>query len=119
MLEMRSVVYPEKVLLVGSSRYVPEGISEKEIIHETVTLLRNYSLFLITSKYSFDKLCLYSITMHFLLMIFLTDDGHCSRGLGSDKSVDERVVVFPSTRVTVYDPLARGGIKSKDRLRHG
>ncbi|WP_278465053.1 hypothetical protein [Saccharolobus islandicus] len=58
-----------------------------------------------------------------------TDDGHCSRGLGSDKSVDGRVVVFPSTspndlRVTVYDPL--GGvpmaelevIKSKEKLRH-
>ncbi|MFP3203027.1 MAG: hypothetical protein RXR43_12595 [Sulfolobus sp.] len=39
-------------------------------------------------------------------------------------SVDGRVVVFPSTspkdlRVTVYDPLARGGIRSKDKLRHG
>ncbi|ADX84854.1 hypothetical protein [Saccharolobus islandicus] len=63
-------------------------------------------------------------------MISLTDDGHCSRGLGNDKSVDGRVVVFPSTspndlRVTVYDPL--GGvpvaelevIKSKEKLRHG
>jgi len=63
-------------------------------------------------------------------MIPLTDDGYCSRGLGSDKSVDGRVVVFSSTspndlRVTVYDPL--GGvpvaelevIKSKDKLRHG
>ena len=29
---------------------------------KTVTLLRNYSLFLITSKYRFDKSCLYSIT---------------------------------------------------------
>jgi serine/threonine protein kinase len=29
---------------------------------KTVTLLRNYSLFLITPKYRFDKLCLYSIT---------------------------------------------------------
>ena len=43
-------------------------------------------------------------------MIPLTDDGHCSRGLGSDKSVDGRVSKFPSTspnelRVTVYDPL--------------
>jgi HSP20 family protein len=43
-------------------------------------------------------------------MIPLSDDGHCSRGLGSDKSVDGRVMVFPSTspkdlRVTVYDPL--------------
>ncbi|EHP70675.1 hypothetical protein MetMK1DRAFT_00011780 [Metallosphaera yellowstonensis MK1] len=43
-------------------------------------------------------------------MIPLTDDGHCSRGLGSDKSVDGRVAVFPSTspnelRVSVYDPL--------------
>jgi hypothetical protein len=49
---------------------------------------------------------------------------------GSDKSVDGRVVVFPSTspkdlRVTVYDPL-RGVpvaklkvIKSKEKLRHG
>jgi hypothetical protein len=49
---------------------------------------------------------------------------------GSDKSVDGRVLVFPSTspnelRVTVYDPL-RGVpvaelkvIKSKDKLRHG
>ncbi|MEJ2775352.1 hypothetical protein WIW90_03830 [Sulfolobaceae archaeon RB850M] len=63
-------------------------------------------------------------------MISLTDDGHCSRGLGSDKSVDGRVVVFPSTsphelRVTVYDPL-RGVpvvelevIRSKEKLRHG
>ena len=62
-------------------------------------------------------------------MIPLTDDGHCSRGLGSDKSVDGRVVVFHSTspndlRVTAYDPL--GGvpvaelevIKSKEKLRH-
>jgi len=68
--------------------------------------------------------------MYFILMIPLTDDGYYSRGLGSDKSVDGRVVVFPSTspndlRVTVYDPL--GGvpvaelevIKSKDKLRHG
>jgi hypothetical protein len=36
---------------------------------------------------------------------------------GSDKSVDGKVVVFFSTsprdlRVTVYDPLARGGIRS-------
>ena len=38
---------------------------------------------------------------------------------GSDKSVDERVLVFPSTRVTVFDPLARGGIKSKEKLRNG
>jgi hypothetical protein len=29
---------------------------------ETVTLPRNYSLFLITPKYRFDKSCLYSIT---------------------------------------------------------
>jgi len=49
---------------------------------------------------------------------------------GSDKSVEGRVVVFPSTspkdlRETVYDPL--GGvpatelkvIKSKEKLRHG
>ena len=62
-------------------------------------------------------------------MISLTDDGHCSRGLGSDK-LDGRVVAFPSTspnelRVTVYDPL-RGVpvaelevIKSKEKLRHG
>ncbi|MFP3399529.1 hypothetical protein [Acidianus sp.] len=63
-------------------------------------------------------------------MIPLSDDGLCSRGLGSDKSVDGRVVVFPSTspkdlRVNVYDPL-RGVpvvelkvIKSKEKLRHG
>ena len=43
---------------------------------------------------------------------------------GSDKSVNGRVLVFLSTslkdlRVTVHDPLARGGIKSKDKLRHG
>ena len=43
-------------------------------------------------------------------MIPLTDDGHCSRGLGSYKSVDGRVLKFPSTspnelRVTLYDPL--------------
>jgi hypothetical protein len=42
-------------------------------------------------------------------MISLTDDGHCSRGLGSEKR-DGRVVAFPSTspndlRVNVYDPL--------------
>jgi len=49
---------------------------------------------------------------------------------GSEKSVDGREVVFPSTslnelRVTVYDPL-RGMpvvelevIKSKEKLRHG
>jgi hypothetical protein len=56
-------------------------------------------------------------------MISLTDDGLCSRGLGSEK-LDGRVVAFPSTspnelRVNVYDPLARGGIKSKEKLRHG
>jgi hypothetical protein len=62
-------------------------------------------------------------------MISLTDDGHCSRGLGSEK-LDGRVVTFPSAspnelRVTVYDPL-RGVpvvelevIKSKEKLRHG
>ena len=38
-----------------------------------------------------------------------TDDGHCPRGLGGEKS-DGRVLVFPSTspkdlRVNVYDPL--------------
>ena len=46
---------------------------------------------------------------------------------GGDKGVDGRVVVFPSTspnelRVTVYDPLkrgARGGTRSKEKLRHG
>gem|GEM_PF-487674 len=43
-------------------------------------------------------------------MIPPTDDGHCSRGLGSDKGVDGRVLKFPSTspnelRVTLYDPL--------------
>ncbi|MEJ2776067.1 hypothetical protein WIW90_07555 [Sulfolobaceae archaeon RB850M] len=42
-------------------------------------------------------------------MISLTDDGLCSRGLGSEK-LDGRVLVFPSTspkdlRVNVYDPL--------------
>jgi len=49
---------------------------------------------------------------------------------GSDKSVDGRILKFPSTspnelRVTLYDPL-RGVsatelkvIKSKDKLRHG
>ena len=58
----------------------------------------------------------------------MTDTAH--EVLGGDKSVDGRVVVFPSTspndlRVTVYDPL--GGvpvaelevIKSKEKLRHG
>ena len=29
------------------------------------------------------------------------------------RKVDGRVLVFPSTRVTVYDPLARGGIRGK------
>jgi len=37
---------------------------------ETVTLLRNYSLFLIISKYRFDKLCLYSITE---VVVFIDD----------------------------------------------
>ena len=48
----------------------------------------------------------------------MTDTAHEG---GSDKGVDERVVMFSSTRVTVYDPLARGGIriKSKEKLRHG
>ncbi|MFP3202820.1 MAG: hypothetical protein RXR43_11475 [Sulfolobus sp.] len=32
------------------------------------------------------------------------------------KKADGRLLVFPSTRVNVYDPLARGGIKSKDKL---
>jgi len=62
-------------------------------------------------------------------MIPLTDDGHCSRGLGSDKGVDGRVVVFPSTspndlRVTVYDPSAGVPVVElevikKEKLRHG
>jgi len=62
-------------------------------------------------------------------MIPLTDDGHCSRGLGSDESVDGRVVVFPSTspnelRVTLYDPLrgvpvAELEVIKKEKLRHG
>ena len=61
-------------------------------------------------------------------MISLTGDGHCSRGLGSDKSVDGRVVAFPLDQlqwVNVYDPL-RGVpvaelkvIKSKEKLCHG
>ena len=62
-------------------------------------------------------------------MIPPTDDGHCSRGLGSDRSVDGRVLVFPSTslnelRVTLYDPL-RGvpvvelEVIKEDMLRHG
>jgi hypothetical protein len=44
---------------------------------------------------------------------------------GSDKSVDGRVVVFPSTslndlRVTVYDPLRGVPVaESEDKLRHG
>jgi hypothetical protein len=37
---------------------------------ETVTLPRNYSLFLIISKYRFDKLCLYSITE---VVVFIDD----------------------------------------------
>ena len=62
-------------------------------------------------------------------MIPLTDDGHCSRGLGSDKTVDGRVAVFPSTspnelRVTLYDPLrgvpvAELEVIKKEKLRHG
>jgi hypothetical protein len=36
---------------------------------KTVTLLRNRSLFLITPKYRFDKLCLYSITE----IVFIND----------------------------------------------
>ena len=62
-------------------------------------------------------------------MIPPTDDGHCSRGLGSDRSVDGRVLVFPSTslnelRVTLYDP-SRGvpvvelEVIKEDMLRHG
>ena len=62
-------------------------------------------------------------------MIPLTDDGHCPRGLGSDKSVDGRVLKFPSTspnelRVTVYDP-SRGvlvvelEVIKEGKLRHG
>ena len=57
-------------------------------------------------------------------MIPLTDDGHCSRGLGSEK-LDGRVGVSLDQPqwVTVYDPL-RGVpvvglkvIKSKEKLR--
>ncbi|EHP69024.1 hypothetical protein MetMK1DRAFT_00017700 [Metallosphaera yellowstonensis MK1] len=62
-------------------------------------------------------------------MIPLTDDGHCSRGLGSDKGVDGRVLKFPSTspnelRVTLYDP-SRGvpvvelEVIKEGKLRHG
>jgi len=65
-----------------------------------------------------------------LLMISLTDDGHCSRGLGGGEKSDGRVLKFPWTSpndlgVTVYDPL-RGVpvaelkvIKNKEKLRHG
>jgi len=61
-------------------------------------------------------------------MISLADDGHCSRGLGSDRS-GWRVLKFPSTspkdlRVTTYDPL--GGVPvaeleviKEGKLRHG
>ena len=43
-------------------------------------------------------------------MISLTDDGHCSRGLGGGEKSDGRVLKFPWTSpndlgVTVYDPL--------------
>ena len=38
---------------------------------------------------------------------------------GIDKSVDGRVAVSPSTRVNVYDPLVHGGIRSKEKSRHG
>jgi hypothetical protein len=41
-------------------------------------------------------------------------------GLGSEK-LDGRVVAFPLDQpqwVNVHDPLARGGIKSKEKLRH-
>jgi|BEDMetMinimDraft_1075159.scaffolds.fasta_scaffold04880_3 hypothetical protein len=69
------------------------------------------------------------LPLSILLMISLTDDGHCSRGLGGEKS-DGRVLKFPWTSpndlgVTVYDPL-RGVpvaelkvIKNKEKLRHG
>ncbi|EHP69678.1 hypothetical protein MetMK1DRAFT_00001800 [Metallosphaera yellowstonensis MK1] len=55
-------------------------------------------------------MCLCSITEVVFIDDPLTDDGHCSRGLGSDKGVDGRVLKFPSTspnelRVTLYDPL--------------
>ncbi|ADX81649.1 IS200/IS605 family OrfB protein [Sulfolobus islandicus HVE10/4] len=57
--------------------------------------------------------------MYFLLVISQVMTGTAHEG-GSDKSVDGRVVVFPSTspndlRVTVYDPLGgvpHGGIRS-------
>jgi len=62
-------------------------------------------------------------------MIPLTDDGHCPRGLGSDKIVDGRVLKFPSTspnelRVTLYDPLrgvpvAELEVIKEGKLRHG
>jgi len=61
-------------------------------------------------------------------MISLTDDGHCPRGLGGEKS-DGRVLKFPSTspndlRVTVYDPsagvpVAELEVIKEDKLRHG
>jgi len=57
-----------------------------------------------------------------------TDDGHCPRGLGGEKS-DGRVLVFPSTspndlRVTVYDPsagvpVAELEVVKEGKLRHG
>jgi hypothetical protein len=74
---------------------------------KTVMLLRNYSLFLITSKYRFDKLCLYSITE----VVFIDDPPIWWRALLTRVGVikvDGRVLVFPSTRVNVYDPLTRG-----------
>ena len=74
-------------------------------------------------------MCLHSITEVVFIDDPLTDDGHCSLGLGSDKIVDGRVLKFPSTspnelRVTVYDPL-RGvpvvelEVIKKEKLRHG
>ena len=62
-------------------------------------------------------------------MIPLTDDGHCSRGLGSDKGVDGKVLKFPSTSpsdlgVTVYEPSAGVPVVELEvikegKLRHG
>jgi len=97
---------------------------------KTVTLLRNRSLFLITPKYRFDKLCLYSITE----IVFINDLPNWWRALltrvGVIKVWMEGSWCFPrlapkDLRVAVYDPL-RGVpamelkvIKSKDKLRHG